>query len=287
MIKNIVFRGGGVLGIAYGGFLQELKNFNKLKDLEQVAGTSAGSIVAALLALGYTPEEIYDITFHTDFSKFEDRENPTRLVTKYGIYSGDAFLEWMREKVTRKGFATADTFADLERFNLPKLHVFATDLNTLSIKHFCYDKTPDVPIAEAVRASMSIPFFFKAYKFENSKADGHIYVDGGAMWNYPLQVFDQKGTNKETLGLFLGNLNEKPTANNLDFNQPVKYIQTLFDCIMNAQDSILTQQKEDFDRTVTIDTLVISATNFKITEIDKHNLYSSGKIAAANWIKNQ
>ena len=56
--KNIIFKGGGVKGVAYAGALLQLEQFNRLKEIQRVAGTSAGAITAALYAVGYTPKEI-------------------------------------------------------------------------------------------------------------------------------------------------------------------------------------------------------------------------------------
>src|SRR5262245_59229627 len=57
-VTNLVLEGGGVKGVAYAGALQVLQAKDVLPNIHQVAGTSAGSIAAALVALGYTPDEV-------------------------------------------------------------------------------------------------------------------------------------------------------------------------------------------------------------------------------------
>ena len=68
--KNLVFEGGGVKGIAYGGALEELEKRNILNGITRVAGTSAGAINACLLALGYSYKEVSDIIAQTSFKSF-------------------------------------------------------------------------------------------------------------------------------------------------------------------------------------------------------------------------
>lgn len=70
--KNLVFEGGGVKGIAYGGALKVLQEMGILGNIERVGGTSAGALNATLLALGYSVQDVSDIIAQTDFSKFAD-----------------------------------------------------------------------------------------------------------------------------------------------------------------------------------------------------------------------
>lgn len=70
--KNLVFEGGGVKGIAYVGALEKLDEEGILKDIERVAGTSAGAMLAVLVGLGYTAKEIGDILWEINFQNFMD-----------------------------------------------------------------------------------------------------------------------------------------------------------------------------------------------------------------------
>jgi NTE family protein len=56
--RNLVMEGGGIRGIAYGGALLVLEQRGVLAGLTRVGGTSAGAIQAALLAVGYSAQEI-------------------------------------------------------------------------------------------------------------------------------------------------------------------------------------------------------------------------------------
>src|SRR5690606_33332923 len=71
-IKNLVFEGAGIRGIAYAGVIQELEKQDKLKSVEKVGGTSAGAITALMVSLGYSGQEVGDIISGTQFGKFND-----------------------------------------------------------------------------------------------------------------------------------------------------------------------------------------------------------------------
>lgn len=286
MIKNLIFKGGGVLGIAYAGSIFELQNREVMKNIERVAGTSAGAITATLVALKYTASEIKDIIDKTDFAAFEDGNvfEYADIFTKYGIHPGNTFLTWMQNKIARKGLPINATFADLQKAGCLDLHVFATNLNTNNLKRFSFAETPNVRVCEAVRASMSIPLFFHAWKFDS---DSHIYVDGGTIYNYPITVFDTEQENPETLGLFLANLNGAEVDNGLAFDQIGKYVKSLAESAMDSQEIDLLADASDMKRTVLIDNCGISAINFKINDEQKAKLFQAGKDAVIKYFESQ
>lgn len=285
MIKNLVFKGGGVLGIAYAGAIESLEENGVLTNIEKVAGTSAGAITACLIALKYKSAEITTIVHSTDFKTFEDSFNPIRFFTNYGLYSGDKFLKWTQNILKQKGLSENATFTDFKNAGFLDLHVFATDLNERQLKRFSFSDSPDTIVAEAIRASISIPLFFKAWKFTNSKPDNHIYVDGGMVYNYPMTAFDSNGQdNIETIGFFLDNIGGENQVNNLNYNHPINYIKILFDTLMDAQNINTKTDLEEESRTITIDDFGISPTNFKISDEDKNKLFISGKNYTNNYL---
>lgn len=283
--KNLVFKGGGVLGIAYAGAIKVLENNNVLQGIERVAGTSAGAITAMLVSLRYNADEIKSIVNATSFKSFEDGKNIFRIFTKYGLYSGDAALSWIQGNITQKGFAAGATFRDFKNKGCRELRVFATDLNEMGLRAFSFDTTPDVPVAEAVRASMSIPMFFKAWRFSNNNPDNHIYVDGGMIYNYPIDTFDQGGVpNPETIGCYLANLNKVSKANDLGYNELLTYVKLTFETILDAQVINFQNDPEQQKRSIVIDDLGISATNFDLSKDQEDALYNSGIKYATQYL---
>ena len=284
-IENLVFEGGGVKGIAYAGAIEALHEHGIFENVKAVAGTSAGSIVSGLVALGYSPAEIKDVVGKTDFSTFMDHKSIARIPFSYGLYKGDAFLDWMKDKVKRKMGNENATFKDLHDKGMREIRVFATDLNMKVVKEFSFRKTPTVRLAEACRASMSIPVFFKAWQFTDNNPDNHIYVDGGAVYNYPMTTFDEGGENMKTLGLHLDNLGGHQVNDGLKMRQLVQYVKDMFDTLMHAQVIAFEKNPELLKRSIRIDDLGISGTNFDLSKQDQDRLYQSGYKAAQEYIK--
>ncbi len=294
MIKNLAFKGGGVKGIAFVGALQELDKRNLLGNVQRVAGTSAGALVAAMYALGYSIDHIYTIMKGINFMQFEEAFNPIGIATHYGLHSGQYIVDMMIHLMENsgKGLSGDSTFADAKKAGCLDLYVFATNLNTHSVTEFSADKTPGALIAEAVRASMSIPIFFKAWQFSNSIPDNDIYVDGGLMFNYPLSFFDDARfyntpaeANAESLGFYLRTKEQDKEKHALGFDTFLHFARHLFESILDVQDQDFDEDGDEVYRTVIIDDLGILATDFKLTDQDMSNLVASGAKGALSYIQ--
>ncbi len=83
------------------------------------------------------------------------------------------------------------------------IYLVGTNLSRAAYEVFSFEDTPDFPVADAVRISMSIPLFFKAIKLPRKAPEKKfylrkrnqprdIYVDGGLLNNYPVRLFDRK-----------------------------------------------------------------------------------------------
>lgn len=286
---NLVFEGGGVKGIAYAGALKVLDEKKILSQIEKVAGTSAGAISAALVSMKYSGTEIGDIILDTNFTIFEDHRRIMHIPSKYGLYQGDIFLDWMKAHITNRGIPADVTFQDfVEKYNCLDLHVFATDLNTHQVKEFSYRNTPKTIVAEAIRASMSIPLFFEAFQFSNKIPDDHIYVDGGTVYNYPITAFDvDESLNKKTLGLTLDNISGVPHEDEgLEYHHFFKYIRNLLKTLLDSQVIHFKKNKEQQAQSIMIDDFGISATNFKITADQMQKLFDSGVDSTSKFLDN-
>jgi NTE family protein len=270
---NLVFEGGGVKGIAYAGVLEVLDRQQILPAVRRVAGTSAGSITAAVLALGYQPAEIRQLLLDLDFRRFEDGSElggVARLVEHYGWFKGDFFLEWMRDRVKEKTGNPDTTFGELQAAGkYLDLSIVSTDLTKRASRVFSAATTPDVPVALAVRLSISIPLFFEAVPFD----DG-LFVDGGVLWNYPIQIYDQGETiERGTLGLFLsqpGGEQRRPIGHLR------QYVKALFETLLSAQVQDFLETQPDVERSVIVDSLGVRATDFALTDEQKEALIASG-----------
>ena len=279
--KNLVFEGGGVKGVAYAGGLDVLETRGIRANVTSVAGTSAGAITAALVAAGYTAAELTSTMMALDLRTFEDGrlEGPVRVLERYGWYKGGVFLDWLRARLAEKLGAAEITFVELQRRTGMDLRVVASDLSTHRPVTFSPASTPDAVVAEAVRMSMSIPLFFAAVE-----QGGSVYVDGGAVWNYPIEIFDPPtGPDGATLGFHLGLLGKAPPPPTPIHNLE-EYGRALYETITRVQADYFERTQVDVNRSVFIDDLGLKATDFGITKEQKLALIAEGTKATTAYL---
>ena len=308
--RNLVFSGGGIKGIAYVGALHELNEEGVLHDIKRVAGTSSGSITAAAVALGCTIEETYQILKETNFSNILDHDtffinNIYNLFKNYGWHKGKAFEDWFRSIIKNKVGRDDVTFKDVPQIAGKYLYVTGTDLKYGITQVFSHETHPDMGIAEAVQISTSIPLFFQSVNH-----GGVQYVDGAVLRNYPINIFDNvkyvedsraaaevdyaKGIsgyvyNKETLGFRLGSqeetkadLNERGKVQRI--SGLVSYAWALVGSMFEAANRSHLH-KNDWHRTIYLDSLGVKATDFSITEEMTSRLIDSGKLGVQSYLK--
>ncbi len=117
LMADAVFEGGGVKGIGLVGAVAVAEE--RGYQWVNIAGTSAGAIVAALLAAGYSAVEMREIMEELDYNRFKDTSLLDRvplvgpaasLIFEKGIYEGKFFENWMRGLLRKK---KVETFNDL------------------------------------------------------------------------------------------------------------------------------------------------------------------------------
>ena len=203
-IKNLVFEGAGIRGIAYSGAIAELENRHLLGSIERVGGTSAGAITALLLSLGYQSEEITRIVNTTSFRKFNDGKfffvgGIVRLLKYFGWYPGNAFNKWLNRMIEAKTGNRDISFEELHNRGFRDLYVTGTCLNKQRPVIFSREHYPKMKVRDAVRISVTIPFYFepvyidsegKPYVRPKNKEGLDVMVDGGFVSNFPIRLFD-------------------------------------------------------------------------------------------------
>jgi NTE family protein len=269
---KLVFEGGGVKGLAYVGALQAVEDAGLRPQVTAAAGASAGAISAALIALGYSAADLRSALMGIDLTTFEDGRltGPLRVLRKFGFFKGDAFLQWMQQRVHDKLGDKDATFATLRARTGFDLRVVACDLSRRTAVEFSAAKSASVPVALAVRMSMSIPLFFAAVPYR-----GELYVDGGTMWNYPISIFDVDDEDKATLGFHLGRKGSGPPPAHPVGNW-IEYGQALYESLVSVQSYLMERNPEDAARTVFIDDLGVNPVDFNISKAQKEALIQSG-----------
>jgi predicted acylesterase/phospholipase RssA len=112
-----------------------------------------------------------------------------------GYFCGSTFLAWLREKLTVKGILPTDTLADFARKTGQDLSVCASDTTDMELLVLNHRTAPGVPVANAVRMSMSIPFVWEEVVWREEwgtymgrEKKGNIIVDGGVLSNFPIRL---------------------------------------------------------------------------------------------------
>lgn len=323
--KNLVFEGGGVKGISYVGALEVLEREGIYQNIERIAGTSAGAIVAVLLGVGYTPKELKKILWDLNFNSFMDDswgiiQDSHRLINEFGWYKGDFFRSWIGNLIAKKLGNSEATFDDLKHslkeLNTKEIYLIGANLSTGFSEIFSHEHTPRFCIADAARISMSIPLFFAGKR----SMRGDLYVDGGLLDNYPVKIFDRRKYvqsnwnrtdyyekinenlkersrkiseyvyNKQTLGFRLDS-KEKVAMFRDQAEPPKREIKNFWDYTLALLGTLIDAQDnvhlhcDDWQRTIYIDTLGVKATDFSIKEDKKKELLQSGITYTEEYLK--
>lgn len=309
--RNLVMEGGGIKGIAYGGALKELEDQGVMKHVMRVAGTSAGAIQAALVAVGYSAEEIADIIANTPIEAFNDdgflTRGSKRLVKKYGWFQGDNFLAKMENLIHLRTGNMNLTFAELHElakvYPFRDLYVTGCNLSDQKVEIFSYETYPDMRVVDAVRVSMSIPLYYRAIWLNKSgqvvedpkpEDNCRLFVDGGLLMNYPIEIFDEykyinvegeltagKVFNTETLGLRLDRceqidheIDKRSGLAPFEINDFNSYMSALSTLLMRNADP---PHPRDPERTIYINDLGMSPRVRKVPEEEKRLMMLSGR----------
>ena len=301
LMADAVFEGGGVKGIGLVGAVAVAEE--RGYQWANVAGTSAGAIVAALLAAGYNAAEMKEIMDELDYNNFKDTSLLDRvplvgpmasMIFEKGIYEGKFIENWIRELLRKKNVQTfndlvLEEYKDDERYRF-KLRVVASDISQGRLLVLPQDiadfgiQPENLNVAAAVRMSMSIPFFYEPVKLRNKETNQISYiVDGGILSNFPVWLFDTEGEIPEwpTFGFRLVEPEEEREIPH-QVRGPISLFAALFSTMMQAHDARYIKD-EQFIRTIPIPTLGIGTTEFDISRERSEALYQSGREAAEKF----
>ncbi len=290
----------------------ELENRGILPQIQRVGGTSAGSIQACLLAVGYSAEEISSIIANTPIETFNDGGTVFRagkqFLKKFGWYEGKNFLETIKRLITERTNKPDLTFAELHELaqTVPfrDLYVTGVNLTKQKLEIFSYETYPDMRICDAVRISMSIPLYYRSVSvnskgmiIDNPLASDKccVFVDGGLLLNYPIEIFDQtkylssandstqnkRIFNTETIGLRLERCEQIDHETRMqegfapfDIQDFKTYVSALYNIMT---ESVSRPKTEDISRTIYINDYDMNPRVRKISEEEKQKMMLSGQ----------
>ncbi|MBR1654564.1 MAG: patatin-like phospholipase family protein [Clostridia bacterium] len=202
MKLGIALSGGGIRGIAHAGVLQALEENGIKPDI--IGGTSCGSIVAAMYAMGYSPYHIFILCKR--YGKIISRANAkpilsgihtsifNKKISLAGLNNGEKMEEVCDKLAARRG---------IRNINDIKMPIVIPTVDMVSGNEYVFtNNLPDirnedkeyinnVNIGRAVRASSSFPAYFSPCKH-----GGCAFMDGGVLNNVPADEVRIQGADK-------------------------------------------------------------------------------------------
>jgi NTE family protein len=189
---GLVLSGGGAKGMAHIGVLKAMEEAGIYPDY--ITGTSMGSIIGGLYAIGYSADDIDSIARNMDWSRLLTNAIPLNQVAfEEKSYYGRYIMEFpFRNKKLGlpKGLIEGQELTiQMSNMTRPAHHI--NDFNDFPIPFACIGANIETGrvkvldsglLPEALRASMAIPTFFTPMEI-----DSNIYVDGGIIRNFPVQ----------------------------------------------------------------------------------------------------
>lgn len=303
-LVNAVFEGGGVRGISLAGAVRaaELSGVR----FHNVAGTSSGSIVAALVATGYSALEMKEVIESTPFRSFMQRSPifdfkfigpAVRLLIRKGLYSGDALEQWVEGLLAAKGVRV---FGDLPP---GKVRIIASDITNgklLVLPDDMADYGIDprrFPVAKAIRMSTSIPYFFdpvilrqplrprKGRNRGKVEARFTYIVDGGLLSNFPLWLFEQEASEEQGIPVIGFQMIGRTEPKRNRITGPFTMFQAMFETMLGAHDERYIEEQK-WVRTIRIPTMGVGTTQFDLKPEVSLSLYESGLAAGQKFFRN-
>jgi len=283
---NLVLEGGGAKGIGLVGAIEEFENQGY--EWAYLAGTSAGAIVATLMAVGYTGQELKKIIYELDFRKIMDSKGFGKvpligplwnLMKNKGMYNGDYILEYVRKLIQEKTRKNPYTFGDLQNdsgLEGPKLNLMVTDITNRRLLVLPRDvnelgiSARELELAFAMRMSMSFPLFFKPV------IENRLWImDGGILSNFPYWYIDGLNSSYPTVGLLL----DEPPGDS------IRGVWSMVKALLNTMISPLDQAFSVYkQRVIKIDVGGVSTLDFRLSGDKKDNLYQNGRRATGNFL---
>ncbi len=340
LVTDLALEGGGVKGIALAGAVLVLDEAGY--RFRCVAGTSAGSIAASLVAAittaGRSMTLLKQFMDDMQFDRFMPEghlhafldhrggkagtmaADAAILTHRMGLYPGDYLAQWLQPKLAELG---CEHFGDLRlppggdpHQSLAPGHDYRLLVHVSDITRECLVRLPwdypvygfenrdEIEVVAAIRASMSIPFFFEPVRFDARPTEVSVpspdggtivqsydggtctWVDGGMLRNFPIEAFDRDdgaAPRWPTIGIKLSSLQTRfpPTkACETSIAVGVHCLRTM----MNEWDTYEIDAATA-GRTIFVDNGGVTATDFHLTTEQQDALFLKGVAAATDFVR--
>lgn len=315
-----MLEGGGVRGLAYAGAIEVLEQKNIINNIEKVAGSSAGAVAGLMISLGYNSVEIDSILQNLKLQQFNDGKDIVgkiiRIKKEYGLFKGNKFEKWISSLIEAKTGDPNITFFDLHKKHLQDntfkdFYCTGTNISRQQLEIFSWQNWPHMQLKTAVRISSCIPFYFKPVAIDSSgneinartsQSPFDLYVDGGMLCNFPINIFDSCTSgrnalvsndvyyNYETLGLKLERAQQieefeenKTAIAPYQIRNMKDYTSAVMNLMMEKINRSAVDLSNEKGRTIYISYGEISGRIRKMTPEEKKLLHDNGVVAATQF----
>jgi NTE family protein len=311
---DLVLEGGGVKGLGTAGAVMGL--LDEGWTFPRVAGTSVGALAAAFVAADADSAAFGKVLDRLALRRIPDRRAPLPLVsegfsllTERGAYEGDWIHQWLLRELDGLGVRT---FADLRRDDPGddpavaaadhryRLVVMATDVThgrllRLPWDYPLFELDPDEQlVADAVRMSLSIPFYFRPCTLRHA-GTGEVatIVDGGVLSNFAVEIFDRtdgRTARWPTFGVRLfpdlpAGLGDVVPWFGVPMLPAVRLLEQVVATALVGRDQTHLERPGVRERTLTVDTSGTAITEFGIGKREKAELVERGRAAALDFLR--
>jgi len=275
---HLVLSGGSTKGIAHIGAVQRLIDLNllNLSKLKSITGSSVGSIIGCLFAIGFTPSEVWEFIFKIDLKKIVE-PNILLFITKCGVDTGKIMFNLIEEILTKKTGIKHINFKQLYVLTGITLTAVGTCLTDRKAVYYNHINTPTFKVSMAIRISMGIPCFFVPIDI-----DGKKYIDGCILNNYPMNIYDSKnidlfpnsgaseGELERTIGILIR------IDYNTSYTCPEEYLRALMHLFMFQY--YIHEEKTYLENTIRVNKNLdnLSPVSFDLSDEMKQNIYQAG-----------
>lgn len=283
IINTLVISGGGFKGIAYCGILKKLRELEVengkgdiIIDIKKICGVSIGAFFGLLYILKYDYDEIEEEILNKDLHTLKDIKI-TNFINDYGFDNGNGIIKWLETLIIKKGYDKEITLNELYNKTNVCFQVLATNLNYYKETIFDYINSPNLRVIDAIRMSIGLPFIFTKHVYNND-----IYIDGGIINNYPIDLFKDELDTVLGIKLVSGFKND----HRYEINKLDSYVYNIMLCMLAQKDKYIIESELYKDHTIYVYTEDITSTiKFDITRKEKSKLIKIGFNAARNFFK--
>jgi predicted acylesterase/phospholipase RssA len=271
--KHLVFAGGGAKCLSFLGAIEVLHKADTFKQVSHYWGTSAGAIVATFMCLKIPMPKLRSMFETLEFTRFRDIDlaNIVTFGDKWGLDSGDAFIRHMKELLeSAQPGASHYTMQEL-----PGLHITTADITDTKIVVLDGTTFPTLKLVDALRASTSIPFFYRPFR---NPINNHLLVDGGVGYNFPWVLLPTDEDRKSALGF-----NFKKVISSNEPESLSEYIPRILTFREMAR-KIDSGENNTSPNIIDFNITGFPSWHLNLKQSDKDELFKVGKSAAEKWI---